>query len=76
MPVTLRKKAEIFELRESQSPYKVLFDTEKIDIAGKTYGFGMNKKRYRGVSLATPSHPKPQATKPSTQAFPSLPTGC
>ena len=31
----VRKKAEGFELRESQSPYKAICDTEKIDIEGK-----------------------------------------
>jgi len=28
------------------------FDNEKIDIEGKTYGFGMNKRGYRDVSVA------------------------
>jgi len=35
----VRKKAEGFELRESQSPYKTFFDTEKIDIEGKNLWF-------------------------------------
>jgi len=35
----VRKKAEGFELRESQSPYKAFFDTEKIDIEGKNLWF-------------------------------------
>ncbi len=34
-----------FEPRESKSGYKVFSDTEKIDPAGKTYGFGMNKNK-------------------------------
>jgi len=55
----VQKKAEGFELRESQSPYKAFFDTEKVNIRGKTYGFGMNKKGYRNVSLAQP-HLRPQ----------------
>lgn len=40
----VREKAEGFEFRESQSPYKGFFDTQKIDIQGKTSGFGMNKR--------------------------------
>lgn len=35
----VRKKAEGFELRESQSPYKAFFDTEKNDIEGKNLWF-------------------------------------
>ncbi len=35
----VRKKAEGFELRESQSPYKAFFDTEKIEIEGKNLWF-------------------------------------
>ena len=35
----VRKKAENFELRESQSPYKSFFDTGKIDIEGKNLWF-------------------------------------
>jgi putative transposase len=35
----VRKKAEGFELRDSQSPYKAFFNTEKIDIAGKNLWF-------------------------------------
>ena len=35
----VRKKAQGFELRESQSAYKDYFDTEKIDIAGKNLWF-------------------------------------
>ena len=51
----VQKKVEGFELQESQSPYNVLFDTEKNDIEGaKTYGFGMNKMQYRNVNLVRP----------------------
>lgn len=59
----VRKKTEGFELRVSQSAYKTLFDTEKIDIEGKTDGFGMYKKGYRNVGLARPltTHCKPSA---------------
>jgi len=35
----VRKKAEGFELRESQSPYKGFFDTQKSDIQGKNLWF-------------------------------------
>ena len=35
----VRKKAEGFELRESQLPYKAFFDTEKVDIEGKNLWF-------------------------------------
>ena len=35
----VRKKAEGFELRESQSPYKAFFDTEKVDMEGKNLWF-------------------------------------
>jgi putative transposase len=35
----VRKKAQDFELRESQSAYKDYFDTEKVDIAGKNLWF-------------------------------------
>jgi hypothetical protein len=35
----VRKKAEGFELRESQSPYKAFFDSEKNDIEGKNLWF-------------------------------------
>jgi putative transposase len=35
----VRKKAQGFELRESQSAYKDYFDTEKINIAGKNLWF-------------------------------------
>ena len=35
----VRKKAEGFELRESQLPYKAFFDTEKNDIEGKNLWF-------------------------------------
>ncbi len=35
----VRKKAEGFELRESQSPYKAFFDTGKNDIEGKNLWF-------------------------------------
>jgi hypothetical protein len=35
----VKKKAQGFGLREAQSAYKVFFDTEKIDIAGKNLWF-------------------------------------
>jgi hypothetical protein len=35
----VRKKAEGFELRESQSPYMAFFDTGKNDIEGKNLCF-------------------------------------
>ena len=35
----VRKKAEGFELRESQLPYKAFFDTGKFDIEGKNLWF-------------------------------------
>jgi hypothetical protein len=35
----VRKKAEGFELRESQSPYKAFFDTGKNDIEGENLWF-------------------------------------
>jgi hypothetical protein len=35
----VRKKAEGFELRESQSSYKAFCDTKKIDIEGKNLWF-------------------------------------
>jgi hypothetical protein len=34
-----RNKAEGFEFREPQSPYKAFFDTEKINIEGKNLWF-------------------------------------
>jgi hypothetical protein len=33
------RRLQGFELRESQSPYKAFFDTEKIDIEGKNLWF-------------------------------------
>jgi hypothetical protein len=53
----VRKKAEGFELRESQSPYKAFFDTEKIDIEGKNLWFWNEIKRDIGM-LAWPD-PRP-----------------
>jgi hypothetical protein len=35
----VQKKVEAFELQESQSPYNVLFDTEKNDIEGENLWF-------------------------------------
>ena len=53
----VRKKEEGFELREPQSSYKALFDTEKVEIEWKNLWLWNEKKVilecYLGPTLAT-----------------------